>query len=395
MNSRLKTTSLFITSIALAACGSSSNKSNPSDDSGHSHEGHSHSVVITQINSTQLSFLEEGAPEAIANVGSAGGTLLLSNSGEQAAIFTTSTVNFLMSHDEHEEDGEEHEHEEEHALPELSEFALSGTNIFTTNTVGHFSVLVDGSTSFVPYESPSAETLNLGITETYPALLLDEEHSLVLAFDGTNAVVYEGTTATTDSISCATVSSTAHAGEFAVVSCNSGNFSVKIAEGETEHEAVIADLSISTPILWATRAGVFVGQGADANFYVLEENEAESLELESSFAVPEGMCNWAIDSLEAQLFVMTPTNLIVLDHDGTVQTSLTLDETQNAVCADLRITAANNAVYVFDNAGSVMYEIDKASAQYHIHGRENLSINDVASAAVFHAAGSETDAHEH
>ncbi len=330
MKSLVKFSGIFTSTLLLAACGSDDSSSSNGHDA---HEEHAHSLMITQSNTDALSFLEEGTAESLDETAAANGAqLLLSNSGEQAAIVTAGMVQFIAAHhEEHDEEGEEaHEEEdheeEEHELPEVSGLSISGTNLKVANTNGHFSVLANGTTQFVPYdalegESPEAESVDYSVIETSPALLLheDETHGLLtLVFDGTNAVVYEADEATASSVACATVNSTAHVSEFAVVSCDNATYSVKVVESGDEHEAQIATIDgISTAIEWKSRAGVFVGLGTDDKFYVLEE-ESEALVLEDGegFAAPADLCTWGIDSLDADIFALTATALSVHDHEG-------------------------------------------------------------------------------
>jgi hypothetical protein len=403
MKVTLKNSAIILSSLILAACGSDS------DDHSDAHEEHEHALMISQQYTTALSFLEEGAAENLDDAAAANGAaLLLSNTGEHAAIITAGQVQFVAAHLEEEEEGEAHD-EEEHELPELSTLELTSTaQPIVANTIGHFSVLVDGATQLVPYELleegqiPDSEPLSLGITETYPALLLEEGDEVVsLAFNGTNAVVYEDDTATLDTQACATVNSTVHSGEFALVSCDNASFSVKLEEGESDHTIEITTIAgVSTPVTWATRGGVFVGRGNDDKFYVLEENADEELELEgSAFDATEEsaeLCDWGIDSLEADIFALTASKVTIFDHEGESH-SITLDETQNAGCDDLRMTTSNSAVFVFDNLNGVLYEIDKEedATEYHIHGREDLSVDDVADAVNFHEVGTESHDHEH
>ena len=368
--------------------------------------------MISQQNTTALSFLEEGAAENLDDAAAANGAaLLLSNTGEHAAIITAGQVQFVVAHLEEEEEGEAHD-EEEHELPELSTLELSSSTAqpIVANTIGHFSVLVDGVTQLVPYSSleegatPEAEELGLDIadSEEYPALLLEEGDEVVaLGFDGINAKIYEDGAASDvveHSTACETVNSSVHSGEFALVSCDNASFSVKLEEGVSDHTIEITTIAgVSTPVTWATRGGVFVGLGNDDKFYVLEENADEELELEgSAFDVPASMCGWGIDSLEADIFALTATQITIFDHEGESH-SITLDETENADCDDLRMTTSNSAVFVFDNLNGVLYEIDKEvdATEYHIHGREDLSVDDVADAVNFHEVGTESHDHEH
>jgi hypothetical protein len=413
MKATLKNSAIILSSLILAACGSSDNSASNAEE-----EEHGHEMMISQQGTDTLSFLEEGNAEALDDTAAANGaTLLLSNTGEQVAIITTGAVQFVAVH--HEEEGEEEEgHEEEHELPELSSLSITAAGIKVVNTNGHFSVLADGATQLVPYESleegatAEAESLSLGITETYPALLLEEGESevVVLAFGGDEAVIYENGEASVEvehSKTCDVVNSSAQNGEFALVSCDGSSFSVKLEESAVEGEEHTIQLinieDISTAVDWTTRAGVFVGYGqTDNKFYVVEEAtvaDEEVLELESSFAATldsAELCAWGIDSLSADIFALTADTLTVFNHLGESH-SLTLDETQNADCDDLRLATANKAVFVMDNQAQVLYEIDKEedAAEYHIHGREDLSVNDVASAIVFHEVGTEAEAHDH
>ena len=407
--SLLKISALATSALLLTACIDDDDDS--SSDHDHGHEEHAHSLMVSRTSTTDLAVLEEGSPEALETAAAANSAeLLLSDTGEAAAVITAGSVQFVVAHHEEEEEGEEEAHdEEEHELPEVSSLQIDGTGIKVANTNGHFSVLATGTTQFVPYESleegatPEAEDVAYTVAEEYPALLLheDETHGLLtLVFDGTNAVVYEGATASVEAehtVACDVLNSTAHVGEFAVVSCDNATFSVKVEEAGDEHEAEITTIAgISTAVEWKSRAGVFVGLGADNKFYVLEE-ENEALVLEgTAFDAPENMCTWGIDSSAADIFALTASALSVHSHEGDQEVSLTLDESPNATCADLTMATATQAVFVLDNSAAKFYEIDKeeGATLYHVHGREDLAVSDVASAVNFHEVGSE-GGHEH
>lgn len=382
----LKMATLAASTVLLTACFDSDDNDTPADE----HEDHAHSLLISQTNTTALSVLEEGTAENLEDSAAANGaTLLLADNGEAAAIITTGAVEFVAAH--HEEEETEAAHEDEHELPEVSTLSVTGADIKVANTNGHFSVLADSATQLVPFESleegetPESEALGLGITEVYPALLLEEGTELItVAFNGTDAVVYEDTTATADTKTCSTVNSTAQNSEFALVSCDGASFSVKLEEGVSGHTIEIANIAnVSESVEWLTRADVFVGLGADDKFYVVEENATEELELEgSAFAAPANMCAWGIDSVKADIFALTATALTVYNHEGEVQDTITLDEA--STCANLKMATANQTAFVVDNASQTLYEIDKEAVSYHIHGREDVSVNDVASVVSFH-----------
>jgi hypothetical protein len=380
--------------LLLTGCGGSGSSSTTTTG-----DEHAHSALISQINSDALSVLEEGEAENLETAASANGaTLLLADNGEAAAIITTGAVQFVAAHHEEEAGA----HEEEHELPEVSTLSITGAGLKVINTNGHFSVLADSATQLVPFESleegatPEAQALTLGITEVYPALLLEEGDELIsVAFNGTDAVIYEDTTATADTKTCVTVNSTAQNSEFALVSCDNASFSVKLEEGVSDHTIEIADIAnVSTSVEWLTRADVFVGLGADDKFYVVEENATEELELEgSAFAAPANMCAWGIDSASADIFALTASALTVYNHEGEVQDTITLDSA--STCANLKMATASQAVFVIDNASQTLYEIDKEAVSYHIHGREDVSVNDVASVVSFHELEEGDHDHSH
>ena len=410
--SLLKISALATSALLLTACIDDDDDS--SSDHDHGHEEHAHSLMISRTNTSDLAVLEEGSPEALETAAAANSAeLLLSNTGEAAAVITAGSVQFVVAHHEEEEGEEEAHDEEEHELPEVSSLQIDGTGIKVANTNGHFSVLATGTTQFVPYESleegatPEAEDVAFAIDEKYPALILDEEHEMVLAFDGANAVVYEGTDLEETLFACESVVSAIQTAEFVVVSCNNTagdvNYSIKVEEANDVHTIEDVNLNIAAEVVWKTRANVFVGYSEDdsgnGTFHVLEENSDEEL-VASNFAAPENMCTWGIDSLQADIYTLTATQFSVYTHEGTLDgTSIALDETVNtADCEDLVMATATQTAFVLDNATPKMYEIDKEedATAYHIHGREDLSVQDVKSAVSFHEVGEDAGhAHSH
>lgn len=392
--------------LVLTACFDSD------DDSAPAEEAHEHSLLISQSSNTALSLVEEEGLETLeGDAAAVGAKLLLADNGEAAAILTNGSVQFVA---EHHEEGAEAAGEEHH-LPEISSLTITGTDVEVANTKGHFSVLVDGTTQLVAYEAlegeaPVPEEVEYSADEEFPALILDEEHDLFAVFYQGGVMAHEGTETPVTLFSCGVLVSVIQSSEFAVVSCNNPtdrNHSIKVA---ADHSVTATDLGINHEIEWKTRANVFVGLGVNNDiFYVLEENAQEALEEESSFTKPTGMCDaWGIDSVNADIFALTVTpresgsgdvaKLVVLNHDGSEQVTLELDESPNATCSTLTMTTANELVYVIDNASSKLYEIDiedeGGEPAYHIHERIDLDVNDVASAVSFHEVGSE-DGHSH
>lgn len=216
-----------ILTLLLTACGSSSSdddKQDHDDDKGHDHD-HEVSILLSQSGTDTLSLLDEGELEALEDSAAGNGAnLVLGETGAYAAVLANGTVNFVHGlHEEHEEehsDDADEEHEEHAEDPHVLEFSLTGSKVITTNN--HFAVLDSGSTTFVAYDelendTPTTESSsNLPVNETYPALILEEAHDLKLAFDGTNAVVYEAVSQE-HSATCATPTSHGQVGELVVV----------------------------------------------------------------------------------------------------------------------------------------------------------------------------------
>lgn len=391
MNLMLKTSGILLSSLLLAACGSSS------DDHADEHD-HEVSVLISQSTDYEgLSMLEEGETHNLPGSAlSYSAELLLANNGEFAAALEGGAVEFVDGH-----------HEEV-----ISVDGLDSNVSKVINTNAHFSILVDGATQLVSYDvleehettTPLTDELSLSITEYYPALVLEEGNELVsVVFNGTDAVIYEDTTATSDTTSCVDVDSTAQSAEFALVSCDDASFSVKLEEGVSDHTIEIDPIAdIATAVTWLTRAGVFVGLGADDKFYVVEENDQEALVVldgdvvnVKGFNAPANMCAWGIDSEAADIFALTANTLTVYDHEGGVADTISLDNSTRSTCADLRMAAASQAVLVVDNAAQVVYEIDKEADVYHVHGKEDLGVNDVESMLIFHEVGEVAGDHDH
>lgn len=440
---------IIATTFLLTACIEDDDSSDSHDDHG-GHEEHAHALMISQSSNASLSFLEEDELESLDDDAAGNGAeLLLSNAGMHAAIITDSQVQFVAAHHEDHEEGEAEEgeanEEDEHELPEvISITGLTGTNIEVVNTKGHFSVLVDGKTMMVPYESleegetPAAEDLELGVIETDPALLLEEttDEKVALVFAGGTATIYENGVADMDlSETCTTVNSVAHGGgehehedenetrsgddeghehEFAVVSCTNGatdvTYSVKFEHPETdgaEHVIEIETIAdISTAVEWKTSAGKFVGLGADNKIYVVEESVVDdeatlAVATDKSFDAPANLCGWGLDSLKGDIFTLTAsatkTELTVSGHD--FEKTIQLDESATTTCKNAQsednfvMATAAQAVFVLDNVAMQMFEIDREedATSYHIHSREALTVSDVASAVSLHEVGEHDD----
>lgn len=414
---------LSIATLALSGCGSSNSSDDSSDDHDHEHES---SILLSQTGTTALSLLEDGELEVLDDAAAGNGaTLVLSENGAYAAALSsgTSTVNFIHGlHEEEEEededhDEEEHEHEEAHVL----DFSLDGSQVITTN--GHFAVLNSGSTTFVEYDELETITvvpdaINVGVEE-YPALMIDEDHDVVMVFVGDEAVIYEDGTATDDSFACATPTSHGQTDELVVVSCDEGALAVVIEEDEAteEHTFTKKDLTLdgtASDYIWRAQGHVIVGFAPETTDYAI-------VELDESGATPEvvvveggdtgsvdlsrNICDIQLESEEQDVLVLVAgdtTNagdkLVVLDHEGEQRISVTINSSTDTNCDNLVMASASKNALVVDNSARKAYDIDaheadEGSVNYHVHSTYELTVNDVASVVIFHEKDEED--HDH
>jgi len=391
----LQQTSLVMLAGLISACGSSDNNS-----SGEGHEEHGLKILVSQQNSDGLSLLEEGELEALAgNLAGNGASLLLADNGEFAAALSTNQVNFIH--------GAEHEEEaaveatEEHEEAELLAFSLAGTQVI--NSAGHFSILESGSTSFVAYDqleqaTPEVETLNLGVTETFPALILEEAEEVFLVFADDTATVYEAGSATQDTQACSNPTSAIQNEEYAVFTCTQGTYAVALEEGAQEHTIEFTDLSISGDYSWVSQGHVVVGlnQGNTNQLQVVEHDQTEAL-VASEINLTDGVCALALDSQDGDILVVNDNNqMLALNHEGETLTTISLDESNSPPCSAVKLASAAKTALVLDNDAQKLYaiDVDVEGGSYHIHERNNVAVQDVQSMVIFHDK-EDAQAHDH
>jgi len=398
---------ISITALALTACGGSSSSSSDDNSEAGEHD-HEFSILASQSDTSTLSLLEEGELEALEDAAAGNGaTLVLGETGAYAAVLANSTVNFVHGlHDEEEEEEEseeEHEHEEEaHVL----EFSATGTQVITTG--GHFAILDAGTTTFIEYDelendTPATEdTSALSLTETYPALMIDEEHELVMVFDGTDAKLYEDTTEE-DSFACANPSSHGQIDGLVVVTCDAGALAVVIEEdvNTAEHTFTSSTLTLAGDndenYVWRAEGDVIVGFDTGTKDYAIIELDAATVTVSNPFVFAENICDMQLESHEQDILAMTlGGTFVALDHEGTELKSIALDFSTASTCDDFIMAAADKTAIVVDNSAQKGYELDvdeseSESATYHLHEDFDLDVSDIASMVVFH----EKDESEH
>lgn len=397
---------ISITALALTACGGSSSSSSDDNSDAGEHD-HEFSILASQSDTSTLSLLEEGELEALEDAAAGNGaTLVLGETGAYAAVLANSTVNFVHGlHDEEEEESEE-EHEEAHVL----EFSATGTQVITTG--GHFAILDAGTTTFIEYDelendTPATEnTSALSLTETYTALMIDEEHGLVMTFDGTDAKIYENI-ANEESFACVNPSSHGQIDGLVVVTCDAGALAVVIEEDEnTEHTFTSSILTLAgngANYVWRAEGDVIVGfEPGTSNYAIIElddSGETSSAVPSNPFVFAENICDMQLESHEQDILAMTlGGTFVALDHEGTELKSIALDFSTASTCDDFIMAAADKTAIVVDNSAQKGYELDvdeseSESATYHLHEDFNLDVSDIASMIVFHEK--EESGHEH
>jgi hypothetical protein len=404
-----------IATLGLTACGSSDNDSKEALNDEHDHES---SILVSQSTTTTLSLLEDGSLEALEDAAAGNGaTLVLSESGAYAAVLSGNTVNFVHGlHDEEEEaasDEADAGHEEEaHVL----DFSLTGSKVITTS--GHFAVLNSGSTAFVEYgdlgtiTSASEDTSGLSVTETYPALILEEEHDLKMVFDGVNAVVYEGLTQE-HSFACATPTSLGQTSELIVVSCGANVAALVVAENAAgEHTFTGSTLTLdgtAANYVWRAEGHVIVGfEPNTINYAVIElDDTAGTVEVvkgsdSGTFAFSQNICEIKLDSKTQDILTISAGGTFVaLGHEGNVLKTIALsDFSAGSDCINFVMASATKAALLIDNKAQKGYEIDVDEVEsnpngYHVHEDFDLTVSDITGMVLFHEKNGAEDQHDH
>jgi hypothetical protein len=391
---------ISITTLALTACGGSSSSS---DDTTETEEhDHEFSILVAQDNTSSLSLLEEGELEVLDDAAAGNGaTLVLGETGAYAAVLANTTVNFVHGLDDEEEETDEEHEEEAHVL----DYSLTGSQVITTG--GHFAVLDAGTTTFIEYDelendTPATEdTSALSLTETYPALMIDEEHELVMVFDGTDAKLYEGITEE-PSFTCVTPTSHGQTDELVVVSCGAGALALVIEEDEATEEHTFTSSALTldgtaSNYIWRAEGDVVVGFEPGTSNYAIIELDDETVTVSNPFEFSENICDMQLDSEEQDILAITlGGTFVALDHEGIELQSIEFDYSTASTCDDLIIASASKTALVVDNNAQKGYELDveeseSESATYHLHEDFDLDVSDITSMVVFH----EKDESEH
>jgi hypothetical protein len=236
--------------------------------------------------------------------------------------------------------------------------------------------------------------------------MIDEEHGLVMTFDGTDAKIYENI-ANEESFACVNPSSHGQIDGLVVVTCDAGALAVVIEEDEnTEHTFTSSILTLAgngANYVWRAEGDVIVGfEPGTSNYAIIElddSGETSSAVPSNPFVFAENICDMQLESHEQDILAMTlGGTFVALDHEGTELKSIALDFSTASTCDDFIMAAADKTAIVVDNSAQKGYELDvdeseSESATYHLHEDFNLDVSDIASMIVFHEK--EESGHEH
>ncbi len=377
-----------ILTSALVACGGDS------DDNDHEHEEeHDHgSLIISQTGSNSLSLLDEGELTAFEDVlAFTSATFIQSDNGEFAAIEGGSEIQFVS------EEG-------------ISEHAIMGSEVVATN--GHFSILDAGSSTLVAVESleevtlVTESTMSLGLTEVYPALVLDELEEIRLVFVSGEARIYEGELDTTEFFSCTNPSSTAQAHHSAIVTCDEGVTLVVFEEDTTGVTYTISSVTLdgsSSEYVWQSTEHVFAGYAPGSANYALVHVE-EDLSTEtilgsdvSTHALSANICEAGIEQQDEDFLIwLSGGTFVALTNEGALINQIVIDTSTSTACSDYSLAITDKTALAIDNDAMMFYEIDvdEGATVYHVHEDIELLFSDVTDSVILAHEEGEEGGHE-
>lgn len=402
--------SVSLAAMVLTACGSSDdNNSTSNTEDDHDHEV-SQRLLFTETNSSDLTVfeLEEAVFEEVGQAAGVGGWLLPSDDGLTAALITDTSVQFVHSglevHDEDEADSEEEEHQEPYFISGV-ELSTDDADVVMTNN--HYAVLNGSDTDFYIAEdlaegTAEVESLSIeGVTQTFPALILNEEHELYSVFDGTSAHIYEGE-ALVESFDCSNPTDAIQNGALALVQCDAGILSLVLEEDESSGEAsahgetILAGVDVEDA---QTAGDEILMYSSDAAYLVhIHDGHADAEPQSINLTNEQSLCAAALDAdAEALLVVRNDKTAEVIDLTGTLAVAnLTFTEaTDDFSCDTLSVASGEATFIVADNSSGHLYLADSHDgAAYHIHSTVSLEAGvEIWDTALMLAKDVET--HEH
>ncbi len=362
-------------------------------------EEHDHgTVLITQAANTSISMFEEeerGLEALEGNLTTNGARFVQSDNLEFAAIIDGESIKFAG----------------ENGL--IAGKKLDGENVIASN--GHFSILNAGSSTLLEVDSlekdslEPSDTSGLGVTETFPALVLDEKDDVKLLFVNGDAVIYKANVAVADAgFDCANPSAVAQAHHAAVISCDEGATLLQFKEegGTFSYETTLLSLDgEGSDYIWSSTDHVIAGYVPGTINYALihikehsesEEASEEEFELiqgsdKDAEALTTNICTAGLEPADSAFLILQVDAEIIkftaLDSEGVKNKNIFLtDESTSTECDDYSMPITADAAFVFDTAASYFYEIDVEEddnlGKYHVHEQFKVSVSDIASSVI-------------
>ena len=363
----------------LAACGGGSDSDDTTSEE-HEHE-HNGRLLFSLTDDTSLRIFdqEDDSFSMLANdAAGVNAVLTLADNGLSAAVLASGTLNIVNSglHSEEEEATlDEHEHE---AASMLSLSLPQVDRVVATQ--GHFSVLTLNSSKLLPTDDIEADGLDFEDTtgpasQTYPALMLDEEHGMLLFFAADKASVWEDGTAEGTEFSCTAPSASAQSDEFSMVLCNEGLSYLQVEEENAVHTLTSGTVTLSAAATALTTNGHDFVAWNSTSVWVIEEDDngvpqAELLTLESGSA---DICSAAFATEDSETLAVLSSdgylNLISLEDDSISPVALDQTVTTGLTCDSLRLANGPEGFLVADKNAALLYLIDSHGGPYHVHSR--------------------------
>ena len=386
---RLAAAGLF--SSLLVACGSDNKSSSNGDGDDHDHEHGA--LLVSQQNSTAVSMFDEENADFDAFEGNSTITaakFVRSDNGEFAALNGGTVVEFVG------EDG-------------FLQTTVTGDNVVATN--GHFSILNNGMSSFVEVEAleDDPETLaleaisDLGITEAevYPALMLDEDESLVMVFVSDAAKIYGGEPVAQigADIECTDPVSTAQGHHAVIVTCSVEGVKLVQFEDEPSLSFTVSGEDVTgtndSDYLWTSTEHVFAGYAPGTSNYdiihVEENGDIDNVDVsaDGALALTANICEASIEGededflfwLEGGTFAAANNEAVPISATGLVA----VDDSSSTDCSDYSFSVTEKVAFVFDNNAQKFHEIDieEDATFYHVHETIDTGVSDIADSVAF------------
>lgn len=373
---RQRLLALATASFLLTACGGSDNNSSSSDDDHDHDEASNQRLLISEVGDTSLGLYDRDSASltTLGQASAAAARVLVADNGRVAALVSSSGVQFVdsglaASEDSSNSDGQ---------LLDSLEVTLA--NPLVVMTSNHFALLRDGATELYPADDlatasgPETSLAPAAMTQTFPALIVDEEHGLYAYFHDDVLEVREQDEVLS-SLACTSPADAIQNGDLSLVQCDEGVRTLVLQEDDSGNASVHTGTTLSGVNISGWQAGgdyLMVWNSSEVNLVYPHNDHSHTST--PDIALDEGLslCAAAINSdASALLLVRDDASVRVVDLTATLATAnITLTEAADTFsCDDIRLDSGSSAFMVVDNSSGHLYTIDShEGGAYHIHG---------------------------